>query len=94
MTDAQDLTQDFFLSVLEGNLLQSADPERGRFRSLLLKALQRATDEAGLSCASGDDTEAPSQQFSRAWAKAQCYWLEIALIGLLGVAGWALFQMN
>lgn len=38
--DAQDLTQDFFLMVLEGSLLQRADPVRGRFRSLLLKALQ------------------------------------------------------
>jgi RNA polymerase sigma factor (sigma-70 family) len=38
--DAQDLTQDFFLMVLEGSLLQRADPARGRFRSLLLKALQ------------------------------------------------------
>jgi len=38
--DAQDLTQDFFLMVLEGSLLQRADPTRGRFRSLLLKALQ------------------------------------------------------
>jgi DNA-directed RNA polymerase specialized sigma24 family protein len=38
--DAQDLTQDFFLMVIEGNLLQLADPCRGRFRSLLLKALQ------------------------------------------------------
>jgi RNA polymerase sigma factor (sigma-70 family) len=38
--DAQDLTQDFFLMVLEGNLLKRADPSRGRFRSLLLKALQ------------------------------------------------------
>jgi RNA polymerase sigma factor (sigma-70 family) len=37
--DAQDLTQDFFLVVMEGNLLQSADPSRGRFRSLLLKSL-------------------------------------------------------
>ncbi len=37
--DAQDLTQDFFLLVMEGNLLQSADPNRGRFRSLLLKSL-------------------------------------------------------
>ncbi len=34
--DAQDLTQDFFLMVLKGNLLQQADRERGRFRSLLL----------------------------------------------------------
>ena len=38
--DAQDLTQDFFLMVLEGSLLKRADPNRGRFRSLLLKALQ------------------------------------------------------
>jgi RNA polymerase sigma-70 factor (ECF subfamily) len=38
--DAQDLTQDFFLMVLEGDLLKRADPNRGRFRSLLLKALQ------------------------------------------------------
>jgi len=38
--DAQDLTQDFFLMVLEGDLLKRADPAHGRFRSLLLKALQ------------------------------------------------------
>src|SRR2546423_4426848 len=38
--DAQDLTQDFLLMVLEGSLLKRADPSRGRFRSLLLKALQ------------------------------------------------------
>jgi RNA polymerase sigma factor (sigma-70 family) len=38
--DAQDLAQDFFLMVIEGSLLHRADPARGRFRSLLLKALQ------------------------------------------------------
>jgi RNA polymerase sigma-70 factor (ECF subfamily) len=38
--DAQDLTQDFLLMVLERDLLKRADPSRGRFRSLLLKALQ------------------------------------------------------
>jgi DNA-directed RNA polymerase specialized sigma24 family protein len=38
--DAQDLTQDFFLMVLEGHLLERADPHRGRFRSLLLKAVK------------------------------------------------------
>jgi RNA polymerase sigma-70 factor (ECF subfamily) len=38
--DAQDLTQDFFLMILEGNLFQSADPKRGRFRSLLLRSLK------------------------------------------------------
>lgn len=38
--DAQDLTQDFFVMVLKGDLLRRADRERGRFRSLLLKSLQ------------------------------------------------------
>jgi len=38
--DAQDLTQDFLVIVLESDLLKRADPTRGRFRSLLLKALQ------------------------------------------------------
>lgn len=38
--DAQDLTQDFFMMVLKGNLLERADRNRGRFRSLLLAALR------------------------------------------------------
>ncbi len=38
--DAQDLTQDFFVTILERNWLQQADQNRGRFRSLLLKSLQ------------------------------------------------------
>jgi len=38
--DAQDLTQDFFAMILERNWLEHADPNRGRFRSLLLKSLQ------------------------------------------------------
>ena len=40
VSDAQDLTQDFFVMVLKGHLLQRADRTRGRFRSLMLKALQ------------------------------------------------------
>ncbi len=44
--DAQDLTQDFFVMVLKGNLLQRADRERGRFRSLLLTALQNFLHDA------------------------------------------------
>ena len=45
--DAQDLTQDFFVMVLEGDLLKRADPARGRFRSLLLKARTKfLTDDA------------------------------------------------
>ncbi len=38
--DAQDLTQDFFVKILEPNWLQHADRNRGRFRSLLLKSLE------------------------------------------------------
>jgi RNA polymerase sigma-70 factor (ECF subfamily) len=38
--DAQDLTQDFFVTMLERNWLQRADRNRGRFRSLLLRSLQ------------------------------------------------------
>lgn len=47
--DAQDLTQDFFVMVLEGNLLDLADPARGRFRSLLLEALRRFLKDASVS---------------------------------------------
>ena len=38
--DAQDLTQDFFVKIMDRNWLEHADPDRGRFRSLLLKSLQ------------------------------------------------------
>lgn len=44
--DAQDLTQDFFLMIMEGKLLQSADPKRGRFRSLLLRSLDNFLTDA------------------------------------------------
>jgi RNA polymerase sigma factor (sigma-70 family) len=49
---AEDLTQGFFAELLQKNLLQKADPERGRFRSFLLGALkffvsnQQARDHA------------------------------------------------
>jgi RNA polymerase sigma factor (sigma-70 family) len=38
--DAQDLTQDFFVTIFEHNWLQHADRNRGRFRSFLLRSLQ------------------------------------------------------
>ena len=38
--DAQDLTQDFFVKILENEWLEQANPTRGRFRSLLLRSLQ------------------------------------------------------
>jgi len=74
VSDAQDLTQDFFIMVLEGNLLKLADPSRGRFRSLLLKSLKnflldaaekRHAEKRGgkINFISWDDwmAEAPSQ---------------------------------
>ncbi len=39
--DAGDVTQGFFTQLLEKNYLQSADPERGRFRAFLLTAFKR-----------------------------------------------------
>ncbi len=72
--DAQDLTQDFFVIILEQDWLQHADSKRGRFRSLLLRSLQNflinATEKTharkrggGVEFISWDDwmAEAPSQ---------------------------------
>ncbi|MGI8955456.1 MAG: RNA polymerase sigma factor [Chthoniobacterales bacterium] len=44
--DAQDLTQDFFVMILESSWLQQADESRGRFRSFLLKSLQNFLSHA------------------------------------------------
>ena len=44
--DAEDLTQDFFMIMMEGDWLQNADPSRGRFRSLLLKSLKNFLNDA------------------------------------------------
>ena len=50
VADAQDLTQDFFVMLLKGNLLSLADPSRGRFRSLLRTALENfLTDKQHLA---------------------------------------------
>lgn len=40
MDQAQDLTQEFFIRVLEGRYLDRADPEKGRFRSFILTSLK------------------------------------------------------
>src|SRR5689334_10652104 len=37
---AQDLTQEFFIRILEGRYLDRAHPEKGRFRSFLLSSLK------------------------------------------------------
>jgi RNA polymerase sigma factor (sigma-70 family) len=72
--DAQDLTQNFFVKILERHWLQHADPNRGRFRSLLVTSLQNFLVNAaerththkrggGVEFVSWDDwmAEAPSQ---------------------------------
>lgn len=38
--DAQDLTQDFFIHLLETDALAKVDPKRGRFRTFMLAALK------------------------------------------------------
>jgi len=38
--DAQDLTQDFFMMILQDKFFASANPNRGRFRCFLLKSLK------------------------------------------------------
>lgn len=38
--EAQDLTQDFFLHLLQKNIANRADPQRGKFRTFLLSALE------------------------------------------------------
>jgi DNA-directed RNA polymerase specialized sigma24 family protein len=43
---AQDLTQDFFVMILESDWLKHADEHRGRFRSFLLKSLQNFLSHA------------------------------------------------
>ena len=50
MEDAQDLVQEFFARLLDGQLLEKADPARGKFRTLLqfaLKHLDADTYRAG-----------------------------------------------
>lgn len=39
METARDLTQEFFTRLIEGHWLRPADPQRGRFRSFLLRCL-------------------------------------------------------
>lgn len=44
--EAQDLTQDFFVMILESDWLQQADQHRGRFRSFMLKSVQNFLSHA------------------------------------------------
>src|SRR3954467_8373727 len=44
---AQDLTQDFFIRVLEGRYLDRADPDKGRFRAFILTSLKFFLSDEG-----------------------------------------------
>ena len=63
-----------------------------RGREYLLRVLQRATGRANLQVREADSiaTPAAERQIPELCLKAKRYWLEMALIALLGAAGWAL----
>src|SRR4051812_9689600 len=46
---ARDLTHDFFVRLLEGNSLQNAQQEKGRFRSYLLGAVKHFLSDERIS---------------------------------------------
>jgi len=46
MHEAQDITQDFFVMILESDWFRHADQHRGRFRSFLLRSVQNFLSHA------------------------------------------------
>jgi RNA polymerase sigma factor (sigma-70 family) len=72
--DAQDITQDFFVMMLERNWLRNADPTRGRFRSLLFKSLRNFLNDAAAkrrTCKRGGDVQFVSWDEWRAEAPSK-----------------------
>ena len=51
--EAQDLTQTFFAKLLEKNRLSLADPERGRFRTFLLRSFENFRELAVVHLSGG-----------------------------------------
>jgi len=76
--EAQDLTQEFFVRVLEGRYLDRADPEKGRFRSFILTSLkffvadegdrQRAYKRGGGAVVPLEFSSGEERYFERHWA--------------------------
>jgi RNA polymerase sigma-70 factor (ECF subfamily) len=81
---AEDLTQDFFAAMLDGGLIQRANPARGRFRTFLLTCLEHHLSHAreremALKRGGGSAIEVltespapdcdPIRGFDRAWAE-------------------------
>jgi RNA polymerase sigma-70 factor (ECF subfamily) len=66
--DARDLTQEFFMRLLEKDYLEAADRERGRFRTFLLTAVSHfLSNERERACAQkrGGDVVTLSLDFER-----------------------------
>lgn len=59
-----------------------------RGREYLFRALKRATGPT----TSQVRNDATGESLRVRWAVARGYWLEMGLIGMLGLASWALFQ--
>src|SRR6266436_8259588 len=61
--EAQDLTQDFFVRILEGRYLDRVDPNRGKFRTFLLNSckyfLSDQADRARAQKRGGGETILP-----------------------------------
>jgi hemin uptake protein HemP len=64
-----------------------------RGREYLLKVLQRATSGSQMNTSEVDTGSADGAR-AKSWLTAKRYWLEIALISLLGATGWALFSLK
>lgn len=72
--EADDLCQEVFVRVLQGDVLAKADPARGRFRSLLLTVATRVMQDRWRRRppeGAGDaarEAAVPAADFDRAWA--------------------------
>ena len=70
--ECEDLCHEVFLRLLRGDVLAKADPQRGRFRSLLctvtMHVLVDSYRRRPKPAAELADPEAPAPDFDRAWA--------------------------
>ena len=62
-----------------------------RGREYLVRALKHATRRAAVARRAARPA-VHAKSFKGRWVEAKRYWLEIVLIGLLGVASWTLFH--
>jgi RNA polymerase sigma factor (sigma-70 family) len=81
---AEDLCQDVFVRLLSGGVLAKADPERGRFRSLLCTVTIRVMQDWSrrhreIPAADDLDPAAPMPSFDRLWT---LYLVERAFVRL------------